>query len=361
MSDKLSAKSRMAEMYPVKMASGGIIGNIGRLQAAALGIQPQYKPGEEEYLKQYQDYQTKYNTEFMPQYEAFLPKQQEWVDQYNQYAAQQQAWVDSYNQAQKDLSSGKYDLRIKKDKVGPYFNQGYYTVSTSSNHQILRPRNVEMVFKTPEPTFNTPEPTMSFQEPQAPALPKGFENPEQFQAALAERSKQAEARAKGVAVFADPGRYNLSGFAGSSTFNEPESKAFFAKGGEVDKFIKQNEGALGRDPSEGGLTVKDYPNPYGLRAYQKKDGTYGGEMLPKSVGWAGELEGRGALQGSRVTEYSMEDDKGSFPTINPLLSREEIELVASGIVTPTIYKKAKQWRDMQAEKGASAFLNPAGY
>jgi hypothetical protein len=241
MSDKLSAKSRMAEMYPVKMASGGIIGNIGRLQAAALGIQPQYKPGEEEYLKQYQDYQTKYNTEFMPQYEAFLPKQQEWVDQYNQYAAQQQAWVDSYNQAQKDLSSGKYDLRIKKDKVGPYFNQGYYTVSTSSNHQILRPRNVEMVFKTPEPTFNTPEPTMSFQEPQAPALPKGFENPEQFQAALAERSKQAEARAKGVAVFADPGRYNLSGFAGSSTFNEPESKAFFAKGGEVVDFIRKHK------------------------------------------------------------------------------------------------------------------------
>ena len=84
-------------------------------------------------------------------------------------------------------------------------------------------------------------------------------------------------------------------------------------------------------------------------------------MLPKSVGWAGELEGRGKLKGSKVTEYSMEDEKGSFPTINPLLSREEIELVASGIVTPSIYKKAVQWRDMQEEKGASAFLNPTGY
>jgi hypothetical protein len=235
MSDKLSAKNRMAEMYPVKMAAGGIIGNIGILQTAALGMQPRYTPEEENYVKQYQDYQTKYNTEYLPQYEAFLPKQQEWTDQYNQYAAQQAKWADAYNKAQNDLESGKYDLRIKKDDLKPYFDRGYFTVSSSSNHQILRPRNLNMVFKEKEPTFNIPEPKMSFQEPQAPALPSGVESPEQFQAALAERTKQAEARAKGVAVFADPGRYNLAGFAGSSTFNTPESKAFFAKGGEVDK------------------------------------------------------------------------------------------------------------------------------
>lgn len=235
MSDKLSAKNRMAEMYPVKMAAGGIIGNIGILRTASLGMQPRYTPEEEEYVKQYQDYQTKYNTEYLPQYEAFLPKQEEWTNQYNQYAAQQGAWADAYNKAQNDLASGKYDIKVKNTEVGPYFNQGYYTYSQSGSNQTLRPRFLNMVFKDPEPTFNIPEPTMSFQEPQAPALPSGVENPEQFQASLAARTKQAEARAKGVAVFADPGRYNLSGFAGSSTFNEPESKAFFAKGGEVDK------------------------------------------------------------------------------------------------------------------------------
>jgi hypothetical protein len=114
-------------------------------------------------------------------------------------------------------------------------------------------------------------------------------------------------------------------------------------------------------PSEGGVSYRDYPNPYGLRAYRNKDGSYGGEMLPKAEGWAGEQRGRGNLKGSTVTEYSMDDERGSFPSINPLLSLDEIDAVAAGNMTPEIYKKAVEWRDLQARHGESAFKNPTGF
>lgn len=110
-------------------------------------------------------------------------------------------------------------------------------------------------------------------------------------------------------------------------------------------------------PSSGGLTYMDYPNPYGLRAYKKKDGTYGGEMLPKSVGWLGLLEGQGKLKGSNVTEYSMEDEKGSFPSVVPTLTPAEQEQVARGNVTEEMYKKALAWRDLMQSQGLSPFYN----
>jgi hypothetical protein len=44
-----------------------------------------------------------------------------------------------------------------------------------------------------------------------------------------------------------------------------------------------------------------------------------------------------------------------------LLSIEEINLVASGVITPSIYKKAVEWRDLQESKGESPFLNPPGF
>jgi hypothetical protein len=114
-------------------------------------------------------------------------------------------------------------------------------------------------------------------------------------------------------------------------------------------------------PTEGGVSYRDYPNPYGLRAYPTKEGSYGGEMLPKTEGWAGEQTGRGQLKGSKVTEYSMDDERGSFPTINPLLSLDEIDAVAAGNVTPEIERKAIEWRDLQARHGQSAFKNPTGF
>jgi len=110
-------------------------------------------------------------------------------------------------------------------------------------------------------------------------------------------------------------------------------------------------------PAKGGLAYKDYPNPYGLRAYQKNNGSYGGEMLPKSVGWLGELEGLGQLKGSKVTELSLEDELGSFPAVVPTLDEYEKEEVRKGNITLSIYKKAVEWRDLMLKQNQSPFYN----
>ena len=119
--------------------------------------------------------------------------------------------------------------------------------------------------------------------------------------------------------------------------------------------------ALMGAPQQGGLQYMDYPNPFGLRAYPIMKGGqvtgYGGEMLPKSVGWLGELQGRGPMRGSTVTEYSMDDERGSFPTVVPALDMYERESVARGVVTPQILRKALEWRDLMQSQGQSPFYN----
>ena len=115
-------------------------------------------------------------------------------------------------------------------------------------------------------------------------------------------------------------------------------------------------------PSQGGLNATNYPNPYGLRAYPLQDklgniSGYGGEYLPKSVGWLGLLEGKGKEKGNMVTEFSLDDDKGSYPSVVPTLDMYERESVARGIVTPAIEEKARAWRDYMVSQGLSPFYN----
>lgn len=196
---------------PVKMSAGGVIGNIGMLNAVRMGIKPRLTPEQETYMDKYNTYAELYN-QYAPAYE--------------QYVTQQNAWAEAYNQAQKALDTGKYDVRVKNTKVGPYFSQGYYTFRTDGDKQILRPRSLGMVFKDPEPTFSQKEPT-------APALPEGFTDAEQYQQAVATQAQQAAKRKNlGLAAFSNPQGYNLAGFGGAATF---------AHGGEVDKFIKSKK------------------------------------------------------------------------------------------------------------------------
>jgi hypothetical protein len=114
-------------------------------------------------------------------------------------------------------------------------------------------------------------------------------------------------------------------------------------------------------PSNGGLKASNYPNPYGLRAYPLPNNQgYGGEFLPKSVGWLGLLEGKGKEKGNMVTEYSLDDEKGSYPSVVPTLDMYERESVARGIVTPAIDAKARAWRDYMVSQGLSPFYNASG-
>jgi hypothetical protein len=115
-----------------------------------------------------------------------------------------------------------------------------------------------------------------------------------------------------------------------------------------------------QSPQAGGLLYMDYPNPYGVRAYPTKDG-YGGEMLPKSTGWLGLLQGQGDLKGSTVTELSADDSKGSFPLVVPTLTEVERNKIAKGIVTKEMQKKAMDWRDLMQSQGLSPFYNSFNY
>ena len=79
---------------------------------------------------------------------------------------------------------------------------------------------------------------------------------------------------------------------------------------EAGKAISSGSSMTQYSPSQGGLLYMDYPNPYGVRAYPTKDG-YGGEMLPKSVGWLGLLEGAGKLKRMTSIAFSMTDNMGT--------------------------------------------------
>ena len=135
---------------------------------------------------------------------------------------------------------------------------------------------------------------------------------------------------------------------------------------EAGMSLSSNPSMVNTKPSSGGLLAMDYPAPYGLRAYPKKDKQgnvtgYGGEMLPKDVGWLGLLEGQGNLAGSNVTEFSVDDEKGSFPSVVPTLDAYERESVASGNITEEILKKAAAYRDLMESQGLSPFYNSFNY
>lgn len=78
---------------------------------------------------------------------------------------------------------------------------------------------------------------------------------------------------------------------------------------------------------EGGMSYADYPNPYGqLRAFPTDSG-YGGEMMPKQSGWAGEIP---TLTGEgKMTEYSLGGEHGEpfYPMIYKGITPDEIEVV----------------------------------
>ena len=81
-------------------------------------------------------------------------------------------------------------------------------------------------------------------------------------------------------------------------------------------------GLLG-NPYSGGLNATNRPNPFGLRAFQLPNGSYGGSMMPKGTGFHGLIEG---LNGNNITEYSMGGVNGQpfFPSVTENLYEGQI-------------------------------------
>jgi len=181
-------------------------------------------------------------------------------EDYMKYRSSHEAYVNAFNQAQKDLESGKYDLRIKKDKVGPYFSQGYYTVDTSSNHQMLRPRNLGMVFKETEPTWTGPsgEARLEFA----------------YNPALYEFGKEGQPVSKKPELFGG----SLAGM----------SSPFSGLGGTMDPFklgsaLKMFKGGRVKGYEEGGLKEED-PYSYAPMPAPQMQQTMAPNFMPLQVG-----------------------------------------------------------------------------
>jgi len=109
----------------------------------------------------------------------------------------------------------------------------------------------------------------------------------------------------------------------------------------------------GAQPQQGGLSVGNYPNPYGLRAYQNPNGSYGGQMMPKTTGWQGVHYNP---KGQTVTELSIGDNKGDFPSIVPTLNANELaQIVQKNNITPSARQKAQEFADLRRLQGLSPF------
>jgi hypothetical protein len=124
------------------------------------------------------------------------------------------------------------------------------------------------------------------------------------------------------------------------------------------------KGLLQATPKEGGLNASNYNNPFqnpnveggGLRAYPLPQGGYGGEMLPKSTGWLGLLQVPG--KDEVMTEYSVGDERGDFPSLVPALTdKEKKQILTKGKVSKQAYIKAKQQADALRSQGKSPFYN----
>lgn len=105
----------------------------------------------------------------------------------------------------------------------------------------------------------------------------------------------------------------------------------------------------------GGLNATNRPNPYGLRAYKNDDGSYGGQMMPKWQGYMGPISD---LNGNLMTEYSTGDEKGDFPSIVPTLDQQELtEIVSNKNITPSAYKKARDFANILRSQNKNPFFD----
>ena len=97
-----------------------------------------------------------------------------------------------------------------------------------------------------------------------------------------------------------------------------------------------------KSASAGGLQASNYTAPYGLRAFTLPNGSYGGQMMPKTTGWMGEIP---SLQGGSITEYSLGGNTPSEPFY---------PMVTENMTMPMISNLQKLEAGLLSERSAEA-------
>jgi len=101
-------------------------------------------------------------------------------------------------------------------------------------------------------------------------------------------------------------------------------------------------------------------NPYGLRPQIPAETAQGLDYTmptPKGSGYMGSMP---SADGKMMTEYTMDDNKGQYPSMVPTLSAEELKTISNGEMTPEIDNKAKAYRDANVAAGQSPFASSTG-
>jgi len=106
--------------------------------------------------------------------------------------------------------------------------------------------------------------------------------------------------------------------------------------------------------------------PDGFR-YQNDNPTQGSisyEMpMPKGKGYMGEIPVYNqeiSIRPSAMTEYTLDDNKGQYPSLVPTLSNKEVQLITQGQMNDAIANKAAAYRDMRVNAGQSPFSDRLG-
>jgi hypothetical protein len=116
---------------------------------------------------------------------------------------------------------------------------------------------------------------------------------------------------------------------------------------DIAKILLEGLATSSQSPSNGGLRVADYPNPYGLR--------YGDNAIPKADGWIGAHKGKNGV----MSEFSMSDERGfEYPSFVPGTTPENLKMLKKEVITPSQALLARQFADQQISKGESPFFDP---
>jgi len=101
-------------------------------------------------------------------------------------------------------------------------------------------------------------------------------------------------------------------------------------------------------------------NPYGLRQQVPAETAQGLDYTMPTPKGSGYMGGMPSADGKMMTEYTMDDNKGQYPSMVPTLGAEELKIISKGQMPDEIDDKARAYRDARVAAGQSPFASSTG-
>jgi hypothetical protein len=117
------------------------------------------------------------------------------------------------------------------------------------------------------------------------------------------------------------------------------------KGGRISKVKEKMYAIDANEPNRMGIA------PYGFRYASSASET----PVAKGKGYYGEMRGSNGA----VTELSLDDEMGSFPSVTPNQTKANLEEIKRGKVSNSTYELARKYADKRRGAGRSPFADPS--